>query len=53
VVGLSSYRIVIPDRAALGRAAERLAASGVEHEQRDGEVLTHDPAGNRLVLSAS
>lgn len=46
-------RILLPDRAAVGRAGEAAASAGLEPVSVSGGVAVADPSGNRLLLGAA
>jgi len=50
-LGLDRYELVLPDAAARDAVAERLAGGG-EVVRLDEGVLTTDPSGNRVLLTA-
>jgi catechol 2,3-dioxygenase len=51
--GLERFHLVVPDRAEIDAVAGRLREAGYEAEERDGELLTVDPSGNRIALTTA
>jgi len=52
-VGLRSFEVVLPDRAAFEGILERLRAAGIEGETVDGSTLVRDPSGNGVLLTVA
>jgi catechol 2,3-dioxygenase len=52
-VGLRSFDVVLPDRAALEHTLERVRAAGIEGKPLDGGTLVGDPAGNAVLLKVA
>jgi catechol 2,3-dioxygenase len=52
-VGLRSFEVLLPDRAALEQTLEHVRAAGLETQQLDGGVLTRDPSGNGVLLRSA
>ena len=50
--GLECFEVVLPRAADLEATERRLAGQGVETHRTDEGVLTADPSGNRMLLSA-
>jgi catechol 2,3-dioxygenase len=51
-LGLSWFRIEVPDRASVEAVGASLETGGIPAESVNGDVLVKDPAGHRVVLSA-
>jgi catechol 2,3-dioxygenase len=52
VAGLRHFTLVLPGDAALAAALDRAGAAGHRVERRSGHAMVHDPAGNRLLVTA-
>ena len=52
-VGLRSFEVRLPDRAAFEHTFERVRAAGIEGETVDGGVLVRDPSGNGVLLKSA
>ena len=52
-VGLRSFEVRLPDRAAFEHTFERVRAAGSEGETVDGGVLVRDPSGNGVLLKSA
>ena len=52
-VGLRSFEVRLPDRAAFEHTFERVRAAGIEGETVDGGVLVRDPSGNGVLLNSA
>jgi catechol 2,3-dioxygenase len=52
-IGLRSFEVLLPDRAALEQTLERVRAAGIDDEAVDGGVLIHDPSGNGVLLTVA
>jgi catechol 2,3-dioxygenase len=52
-IGLRSFEVVLPDRAALEHTLERVRAAGIEPQPQDGGALVRDPAGNGVLLKTA
>jgi catechol 2,3-dioxygenase len=50
-IGLRSFELLLPDRAAFERTLERARAAGIAEEPIDGSVLVRDPSGNGVLLT--
>jgi catechol 2,3-dioxygenase len=48
--GLDRFQLTVPGRGEIEAAAQRLREAGYEAEERDGELRTADPSGNRISL---
>jgi catechol 2,3-dioxygenase len=51
--GLAHFEVALPDPAQLADRAARLHDAGIAAEPRNEGLLTADPSGNRLLLTAS
>ena len=49
-VGLQSYTLIYPDEVVLGEAVEKVKLLGGKVESVEGDYLTEDPSGNRIIL---
>jgi catechol 2,3-dioxygenase len=51
-VGLRSFELLLPDRAALEHTLDRVQSAGIEGKAMDGGTLVRDPSGNGVLLRA-
>ena len=51
--GLRRFNVLLPDADVVGAIGNRLAAGGLQPEERDGATIVADPSGNRVVLRAT
>jgi catechol 2,3-dioxygenase len=51
-VGLRSFELRLPDAASLQTVLDRIEAAGIAGRALEDGVLTRDPSGNGLVLTA-
>jgi catechol 2,3-dioxygenase len=51
-VGLRRWTILLPDEADVERVRSRVVGAGLEHEERPGGFLVHDPWGIPLLVAA-
>jgi catechol 2,3-dioxygenase len=52
-IGLRTFEVVLPDRAAFDDTLDRVRAAGIEGETADGGMLVRDPSGNGVLLTVA
>ena len=49
-LGLERFEVIVASEGELEQVAGRAEAAGIDSERQDGELLLHDPSGNRVAL---